>query len=375
VKALALVPTDTLFFRDGTPFASDSASQADVGGLFPPHPATVAGALRAALARARGWDGHGRWPEELDEVLGNGPDDLGRLSLTGPFVTRDGEPLFPMPRHVLGNGAGIDWKPRTLLRPGAPVACDLGDAVRLPEPEPKGDPHELRPPDDAWLTRAGLRDVLAGQLPTPDALVRSDELWQEERRIGLERDRRTRAAKEGQLYSARHVRPAPGVALGVRIDGLPDDWVLPDGALVPLGGEARVAEVARWDGELNLGDVGDDASAAGRRIALVALTPLDLEADVCTGRAPIGAPGGARVVSACLDRPGRIGGWDSLARRPTPMRSVLPAGSVLFCESDDPAAASAATKNGSLLRLGARTPWGYGLAALGRWPGSSETTT
>ena len=56
-----LQPVDTWFFRDSTPFTMGKAPQENVGSVFPPHPATVVGAIRAALARSRGWDGRGRW--------------------------------------------------------------------------------------------------------------------------------------------------------------------------------------------------------------------------------------------------------------------------------------------------------------------------
>ena len=113
-----LEPVDTWFFRDGTPFAADSAPQDGVASLFPPHPASVAGALRAALARCNGWNGAGRWPTELDAVLGDGPDDIGALSVDGPFLLRDGQPLFRAPRHLLGSTDAGAWTPRVLSSSG-----------------------------------------------------------------------------------------------------------------------------------------------------------------------------------------------------------------------------------------------------------------
>ena len=80
---------------------------------------------------------------------------------------------------------------------------------------------------------------------------------------------------------------------------------------------------------------------------MVALTPLDLSTQACLGREALPVSilerdrVRLRVVSACLGRPQRIGGWDSLARRPLPLRSVLPSGSTLFCEVDNPAGPNA----------------------------------
>ncbi len=375
---IQMEPIDTLFFRDGTPFSAGSASQEDVGGLFPPHPASMAGALRAAIARLNGWTGNGRWPQQLNDTLGDGPNDLGQISLTGPFLLRDGQPLFPAPRHLLGSSEGGVWRPRTILRPGSPIACDLGDEVVLPEVPPHGggvEVADLKAGDGWWLTRLGLEAVLRGEVPPSTEVMPSRDLWREERRIGLERNDASRTAQEGMLYSTRHVRALRGVALGVRISGLPETWALPFGQIVALGGEGRLAECRQWQGDLAI-DMPLTEIGAGRRLALIALSPLDLEEAFCRGSQPLTALGNARVVSACLGRPQRIGGWNSLTRRPLPLRSVLPAGSVLFCELPKPGALRAAVAaSDGLPRIGGRQGWGFGMVALGSWPEESEVTS
>lgn len=367
-----LRPVDTCFFRDGTPFAADSAPQEGIGNLFPPHPATVTGALRVALANSNGWNGRGRWPQTVCNVLGNGPDDLGSLALDGPFLLRCGQPLFRAPRHLLGALTDGGWTPRLFLRPGPPVACDLGEMVRLPEAAHTDaeatDRADLKTGNDEWLTPNGMNAVLRGELPGRGDVVSSRSLWSEEPRIGLEIDRRTRAAKEGMLYSTRHSRPERGVSLGARVAGVPDDWSLPFGSMIPFGGEGRLAECVEWKSGVLLKP---PSSIDGVRcIAVVALTPLDLQPEVCDGRSMLELAdlGGVRVVSACLDRPQPIGGWDSLTRRPRPLRGVLPPGSVLFCEAPDPVRLNDTfvTRDGTT-HVGTRRQWGFGLVAIGHW--------
>ena len=367
---IRLDPVDSWFFRDATPFMAGSATQSNVASLFPPYPGTVVGALRAALAMARGWSGRGRWPQELCRVLGDGPEDLGLLSFDAPFILRDGSPLYRAPRHLLGlNGPG-GWTPGAFLRPGPPVTCDLGSAVRLPElPEAGGEFEDWKAGEHHWISPAGMNAVLRRGLPPRSEIVPGSLLWSSEFRIGLERDRERRAAVEGMLYSVRHVRPGPGVSLGARVLGLPEDWTLSLGDLVPLGGESRLAECREWDGGLGLDSPLDGIVSSGRA-AIIALSPLDLDEDICNGGRSLDDAGQLRVVSACLDHPQRIGGWDSLNRRPLALRSVLPAGSVLFCEVGDPAELVETARAGNgVIRLGARRQWGFGLAALGLWPG------
>jgi len=371
---LQLAPLDTLFFRDGTPFSADSSGPGDVGGLFPPHPDSITGALRAALARCNGWTGSGRWSAALNQALGPGPDDLGLLSFTGPLLLRRGEPLFPLPLHLLGASESGGWRPRALLQPGSPVVCDLGADARLPELPASiegKERAELKSGEGWWLTRQGLEAVLQGGLPDLEMLVANSELWSEEPRVGIARDNSTRTALNGMLYTSRHVRLAPDVSLGVEIAGLDSSWASPSGVLLPLGGESRLAECKLWPHALAINAPRDAITASGR-LLLVALTPLALEADQALGRRPLADFADARVVSACLGRPQRIGGWDSLARRPLPLQSYLPAGSVLFCELPNPAALPNLTGGTGLGRLGARQRWGHGLVALGTWSDPSE---
>ena len=377
MTGVRLEPLDTWFFRDGTPFTADSAPQEDVRSLFPPHPPTVVGALRAALALSRGWSGRGRWSQEIAGVLGDGPESLGVLSLDGPFVLRNEEPLFRAPRHLLGVDEPDGWRPAAFLRPGTPVESDLGADIRLPETSAarSGDDWSRRKAgDNQRLTPAGMNAVLRGELPAPNDIVSSRTLWSDEPRIGLERNPDTRTAEEGLLYSTRHVRLARGVSLGVRIGGLPPDWRPPFGRTLSFGGESRTAACRQWNAALSL-DAPLPTTTNGGRVTVIALTPLDLADDACLGGEPLEELGGARVVCACLDRPQRIGGWDSLARRPLPLRSVLPPGSVLFCEGAAPERLrDVITTGGGWARVGARQPLGFGLAALGAWPRDQEVS-
>ncbi len=378
---IQFAPVDTWFFRDGMPFVAGGVPQYGVTSLFPPHPPTVAGALRAVLAVNRGWNGRGCWPRHIRDVLGDGPEDLGRLALDGPFLLRKEQPLFRAPRHLLGRDdeAG-KWIPSILLRPGQAVTCDLGKDVRLPEAqEPKGNLADLRPGHKEWLTGQGLNAVLRGDIPTPDDVVSDKDLWSMEPRIGLKRDRSTRTAEEGMLYTAQQVRLQGDVTLGMRIGGLPSDWILPVGQTqtVPLGGEGRLAECQPWDAELGLGICGMQPPSCRQEVTLIALSPLDLNLsgiDSDSAR-PWENTGGLRLVSACLDRPQRIGGWDSLKRRPLPLRSVWAPGSVLFCKIHEPERFRKAVAGDGLMRVGARQSLGFGLAALGIWPNQQETNS
>ncbi|MGE5488298.1 MAG: type III-B CRISPR module-associated Cmr3 family protein [bacterium] len=365
MRIFAFEPVDTWFFRDGAPYSIDTGPQLDVGGSFPPSPFVMAGAMRAALATARGWDGTGRWPREFNATLGDGPDNLGCLSLKGPFLIHKGELLFPAPRHLWTREDRLGF-----ALPGGEMICDLGLRIRMP-----------RVPDRAavvsrrWVRRTIFEAILNGQLPAGKDLGKDP--WLEEARTGIQRDPTTRTVRESMLYSSRHFRLRKHTALLVSVDGLPADWPLPN-SLCPFGGESRMAYCQEWAGSptvLTLRMPLEQICADGRFV-LIALTPLDLDRAVCLGQTPLADLGGARVVAACMDRPLRIGGWDSLSRQPRPMRSYVPPGTVFFCECADRGALRAALER---IRDGMPPPsigggsnYGFGCVALGTWVEEKE---
>jgi CRISPR-associated protein Cmr3 len=367
---IQLEPVDTWFFSDGTPSPADSSGQRATGGVFPPYPGTVVGAVRAALARANDWSGRDAWPAELTAVLGDGygPEDLGTLRFDGPYLLRCGEPVFPVPAHLLGGrGADDHWIATDALRPGSPVLCDLGE-VRLPEPSPGTDATVLEPARAAWLTAAELARVVTGGLPAGPPLERT-ALWHDEHRVGIARDNRARTVREGMLYSAVHARLERGVSIGVRVSGLPPGWRRPDdGEAIPFGGEGRLARWRKWDGAAPSPTVPAEVGEHGR-LTVIALTPLDAGTEVYRGQAAPQGLAGATLVSACLPGPQRVGGWGQVPKTgPLPLHSVLPAGSVLFCEgADADRLRKAASASDGPLRIGHRQRWGFGAVALTTW--------
>jgi CRISPR-associated protein Cmr3 len=377
---IALTPIDTLFFRDSTPFDQGASPQDGVPSVFPPHPSTVSGAIRAALAREHGWNGRDPWDAVLVAALGDGPD-VGPLRVTGPMVLRGEVPVFPLPRHVIvsRDTAASAWRATGWIAPGPRVESDLG-RVQLPVPRPAtGEVTMAGAPGDKasrgprpWVTIGGLHQILDGRLPVPEELLDPAKLWTEESRVGIQRASGSRTVERGMLYSTRHVRLRPGVRIGVEINGLPDHWpLLVDERrgyprAIALGGESRLATVEAWGGVARSKRVSDEARVADR-MTLVALTPLRLARGAIVGRAPV-APG-LRVACACADRPLRIGGWDSRQREPLPLTNAVAPGTTLFCKvSVDKLDATHFDLERGLVRVGRDVDAGFGLCAVAREP-------
>lgn len=389
---------DTWFFRDPSPFQQGEMGARVPESLFPPPISTLQGAIRTALAQLRGWRGaRGAdkgtdWPAELGDA-----DRLGVLQLYGPYLQIEGRLVFPAPAILFGKrerrGDSGDWHwTLTRLVPGDAVPCDLNpDGVCLPVL-----PEAVRGGEvvEAFLTREGMEAVLSGAQPLDSALVAChlrlpEELWAGEYRVGIGLERRTRRASDGLLYTVRHVRPRPKVDVVVFVDGIPEDWTVPERLAVPLGGEGRAAavEVRPCPGGVaadlprmpELVEDGDhvyftvtlltagwyeekDADGSGTKRAVKQGPPDVVE------RVP-----GATCVTACVGKLVPVGGWDLRRPGPRPVVPLVPAGSTWFFRAPRSSAAAVADLHGRPSGPEPRQAYGYGQMVVGTWmPATAE---
>ena len=383
MTTLVLHPLDTLFFRDGRPYNQDDPGQAEAASLFPPHPPTVVGAVRAACARALGWPGQSWETAALGDGVNwqAGDEALGPLRFGGPYLLRDGEPLFPAPLNLVAGEDDQGADLITYLAPsGRALDTDIG-AVRSPAPMRPG--KGFKTLDGSWLGARAMALALNGEELSADQAVHRSHLWQAERRIGIQRDTASRTTAERALYAAAHIRLAQDVALAVEVAGLPD--VSLGGSLAPLGGEGRSVWIEQGDKKIELPqapDLAPDKDGA-LRYTVVLVTPADLgdkwpgpgdkwpkPNDSLAGPAGEALPG--RIVSACTGRAVMAGGWDGAARAPLPLRPLVPAGSIWFLEARAEDAQAARSWHGRA--VGRSTGWGFGRVLIGRWPEAGEET-
>ncbi|MBP7892760.1 MAG: type III-B CRISPR module-associated protein Cmr3 [Firmicutes bacterium] len=378
---------ETYFFRGGTPFTVGEDSF--LPSVFPPNPSVMQGVVRTAIMRGHGIDfaeyREGRCSvcrcaasecTVLSAVGSAGTHDDMRLDVTGPFLTYEEpggpkERLFKAPVDLVSMGDDIGK-----LRPyDTPIHTDMGP-VCLPQSAER-----CKPLEHSWLGEAGLLKYLKGQSPSLHQVHSEKAFLGKETRIGIARERSTRATHKGMLYSIEHVRLKQGYGLGARVANCPD-VKLP--AIVKLGGEGRLSRLAvsPWEEIPSHGIAPAINSCPGlfgqHGFKLVFLSPVRFEGESWLPEGFVAREReGVRIwegsirgiecsfVSMCADRPVRLGGWNMATGRQKPRHSYIPAGSVFYFITER---AGEDVVNALFdVKLGLDTAIGLGHAVVGRW--------
>ncbi len=348
---------DSLFFRGAKPFNSGEGGFLD--SQFPPTAQTMAGVIRAAIAENKGVD----WQKfrnseqpDIAALIGADSDHTGKLRFCGPYICKNGQRLYPVPLHLLYSSKEDEWGKLQPAKEKDSLKTDMGEK-RLPEvvkPSPEG----AKPLENAWLSKENFQRVLQGMNPELEKIAedkeaffyKEEDLFVAESRTGIGRDNEKRQVEPGLLYFTKHIRLKEGVSLAMDVEGADD--VKPP-SMLRLGGEGRMANVS-VDKAVDSRLCGNDETVDTAMIIL--LTHGDFggnsEPDI----------EGVEVVSACVGKAVREGGWDYRYGRPKPLKSLAPAGSVYFVKGDI-----------SKLKthIGNRTAFGYGEIAVGVWEDKS----
>lgn len=350
-----LTPCDAWFFRDGRPMNRGEDARG-VKSLFPPSAETLVGAFRATLARSQGWPGRGDWPRQIKDVLGDGFDQLGKLSFLGPIMSKDGVPLFPCPRHLLLRNE----EPESWLTLSEPATCDLGSSIRLPVPPIRDNAAAaLTDSDGHFLTLSGFQRVLNGDLPKAEEMLKASDLYVFETRVGISRDEQTRTVGADSLYNPTFVRLRQGVGLLVGLSGLPRGWEVP--SLLAVGGESRMARCTPIKD-----DPLKDISNVSKGGLLLSITPVLSPSQEWYGPGPGGQLSAlesrlqVQVESIACERPVLVPGWDSLKGHPRDQLLAIPPGTVWWLSNPD--------STSGIRQIGERRRHGYGLVISAATP-------
>ncbi|RMF60001.1 MAG: type III-B CRISPR module-associated protein Cmr3 [Calditrichaeota bacterium] len=361
---------DTLFFRDGKPFARGEETWAD--GLFPPYPSVLYGALRSAYFSEH--------PNELRLANRDG-DPTRAFRITNFYLTVDDHAFFPLPLDLVKKkGAKRDEMLIPLSRKeieGAVSSCRTPELLYYEGDDP------VEVVEDGLLADYELINYLAGK--TNDLVYQriSDYLTLEPK-VGIGRDITTRTAEEGLLYRVGMQRLSPRreicktpqtLSLIVAFEG-PE---IAESGFLRLGGEGKGA-VYEQTNEISLS--ADKFALKNNRFKIVLITPAIfekgwlpswLDEDTLSGKKDNIS---LKLIAGAVGRFRSIGGFDMVNKCPKPMYRAVPAGSVYYFEVQDTTSTVEETEAALIETFHGKpisdyeemSAQGFGIAILGRLP-------
>lgn len=358
-KLITFEPLDSVFFREAKPFNAGEGGFLD--SQFPPPAQTLSGAIRSAIGEASGID----WKAKADVVRLLGTADAPVHSFAGPYLLKDGLRLYPVPLNLLlseGEDANTHEKKKDWVRltPSyTTFKTDMG-ARRLPKSEKSAE--GAKPVEEGWLDAANMGKVLNGDLP--DTYISADNVLVRESRAGIGRDNLKSVINKGMLYFTRHLRLREGFTLGMTVDGVTSLA----NCMMRFGGEGRLSRMTVGSAPAALS--APIAYKQAKGLILMLLTHGDFggkgESGLSNDSALKNVHKALTLVTACIGKPVREGGWDYAKREPKPLKSLVPAGSCYFVEviGDSPENVIAQLHG---KHIGQRTAFGYGEIAVGIW--------
>jgi len=384
-KTMSFSAVDSWFFRETRPMDASGESQS----IFPPGIRTISGAIRTWIGEQQQVD----WKDfkkdknnPLRSIIGSNKEgDLGALIFKGIWICKQGKRLYPAPLHLMKN----DQKLYELKLSEKGTHCDLGKNIRLPElsnEEARGS----KPLENTWIDETGYQAILNGESSKIDKgnFFTADSLFSKETRTGIARNNALRTVKEGMLYQTQHIRPNADITLEVDVSGLPDS-ISSKQALVRLGGESRAASLVVNEKAITLAKIKTDNinETNSQGIIIYLLSPLQMDyvnnkdqllpnfsfnevKNDTSGKASYwqGNIAGIdlKLHGAIVGKSIRDGGWDMAKHQPRDDRSLIPAGSLYYCEvSNNNIGDAINTLHGK--QLGELQQYGYGQIAVGIW--------
>lgn len=380
IRTWQFTAADSLFFGAGKPM--NAGESAWIDSQFPPTGLTLQGAIRTAIlycndadidAFTKGLKCLKEHTVSLQAEIGDAKG-MGKLELTGPFLHDNGKLLFPVPLDLMSNAQHH----RVLLKPAAEaISCDLGN-IRLPTIEGKG----YKVLENRYVNHSDMAKLLNGEISEIELIPlftdnpEDKALADKEPKIGLARDNLTRNSLEGMLFAIAPVRPRQGVSLRMRVQGIEPKHLPKKAFLQKLGGEGKLARICVSDEDITMPAVQITPVGETLCFKLVFTQPALMPVD---GWLPDGFVQSAKkegwagqlnycqvtLISACIGKPVKLGGWDLNQHQSKTHQAYIPAGSVYFFE------AQAKDKEAILqlhdTKLGDNRQYGFGHVLVGRW--------
>ncbi len=356
---LFLQPNDTFFFRDGRPFRK--GEQSEGYSIFPPLPSTILGALRTAYIAEHGdlstfYAGNGK----LAKIIGTSePDSLGSIHLKGVFLAdKKSNIYYPIPSDLVTKKHVqlVKEKNRLYKLELSPEKSNFISNSPLDQHlrwDKDDDDVEIEASDR--LGHLDIRDYLLGIQKTLKSKPFEDFVRLEPK-TGIERDHKTLTPKDNMLYRINMSRFQSRFLNTKERKALPElgfvvdyecNIELPENGMLKLGGEGKSFfyrkscynpdSLATKEDIKILKEAIRSSDAFKLYFATPAIfkngwLPKWIDEKTHKGQYLISDTDSISVelVTAAVDKPIAIGGWDMKKKAPKPTRHAVPAGSVYY---------------------------------------------
>lgn len=312
---------DTLFFKDGKPFAMGQETWAD--GIFPPHPSVIFGALRTMFISQH--------PSPFSQKAIR---DSESLTIRGNYYRIGNANFFPMPKDLAEPKKNkeketTDEVIRLQAYPFQTAASNYPcKMVLVPENEVV-----VEEVENGYIEESNFLSYLIGD-NGPFKIKKLSDFVQSEPKTGIGRNNHTHTASDAMLYRVG-MRRTSSFELLVNFDWSEELTIQDSSFLIKLGAENKMAEVRMTSHKPRVEKSGIKEYLEANRFKLYLSTPAifktnDWHPDL--KRLNINA----NLVAAAIGKPLHIGGFDIKKNEPKKMFKAVPAGSVFYYETDEP---------------------------------------
>lgn len=387
MKELLLEPLDCLFFRGSLSF--DAGETRFLESLFPPSPITMQGIIRSAVllkycdhlelfGKNKCNDCDKRTACNIPEIIGSPKNDnYGQLDIWGPFLIKNNIRYYPVPLDLMQEKT--NEKRIFALKPSdKSFISDLSNGglnVRFPA-KPKNTDFKSYDNVKRWINENKFKAYLHNNIDFKSKEIFEDShFFKTEPKVGIEREYDTHRVKQGMLYSINQLRFEDDVKIGLYVDGIPDNLSLNNSPL-RVGGEGRVCriEIRNIISNERFNNTGFK-NLNGKKIKLILNQPARFENKWLPNGFKESNEDGfkywtgdiegvkLRLISACIGKPLKLGGWDMVKKIVKPLKSYVPASSVYYFEYID----GDLTKLYEKGKIGDNNQIGFGQYCIGSW--------
>ncbi len=225
---------------------------------------------------------------------------------------------------------------------------------------------EVEPSSGALFTSINLEKYMKGSLEVSNisSFFRLNEQVLTEPKIGIGRDSSTKTTDSGKLYRLGMKR-LNDISILVDFEGLE----IPQNGLLRFGAEGKTAAYQETNHDFNKIDYADISS---QKFVLYFSTPAVFKngwyPDIFDKDLKYSFNGiSAKIISAAMDKPLYIGGWDMKENKPKAMQKFIAPGTVYILETDKEISAKEFAEHFSTVKICEESyvKQGYGIFKIG----------